>query len=124
MKKKSQPSAASAFDIALQKGDYQLPAELPKPDQFTDFLESFVTTWEWLGNPSDKTMYHLGIWKTYDPKTRRKQFAQRFNKTPSAVSHWINDMQKLFERNKAAAQGKRLPPTAKDIPADLDDDSL
>jgi len=119
MKKKPRPSPASAFEIALQKGDYQLPADLSKPDWSVDFLESFVTSWEWLGNPSDKTMYHLGIWKTYDRKTRRQQFAQRFNKTPSAVSHWINDLKKLFERNKAAAQGKRLPPTSKNIPTDL-----
>lgn len=124
MKKKPRPSPAGAFEIALQKGDYQLPSNLPKPDRFTDFLESFMTTWEWLGCPSDKTMYHLGIWKTYERKTRRQQFARRFGKTPSGVSHWINRLQKLFERNKAASQGKRPPPASHPTPQlspDLDD---
>lgn len=92
----------SAYEVALEKGDYRLPKDAAhlKHDPFEDDLYNFVIYWKYLGRPDNKKMYHLLMWA--DHERERKATAQAIGLAgPGAVRQMIQRLERNFRKNKA-----------------------
>jgi len=97
MKKEPRPSK---FDVAMEKGDYQLPSDVPvKSDPFEDFLEGLITGYEWLDCPDNKTWHRLGKWK--DHNRNRKETAFALGMTRDGFDKWMERLKQTYERHKS-----------------------
>ena len=53
----------TAYEVALEKGDYQRPGDLPCLSPFEQNLSSFILYWKWLGCPPEHILYRLLFWE-------------------------------------------------------------
>jgi len=93
MKKEPRPSK---FDIALEKGDYELPSELPARLTFIDKLIAFITFYERLGCPNNDVLYKLGKLKAHDGVI--KETALELGIDPATFYKTIERLSERYEK--------------------------
>ena len=101
MNKHRRESKPSKFDVALEKGDYQLPKDLaPTAEQkFEHDLSAFITFWKYLGLPNETIMYRILIWE--DHEHDRVATAQAIGLSGrEAVRQMIKHLKEKFDKSK------------------------
>lgn len=95
-------SRKSAYEVALEKGDYRLPKDVAhlRRDPFEDGLDNFITYWKYLGRPGTKKMFHLLMWS--DHQRKRKETAVAIGLSgPESVRQMIKSHKTTYQKNKA-----------------------
>jgi hypothetical protein len=95
-------SRKSAYEVALEKGDYRLPKDVAhlRHDPFEDGLYNFIIYWKLLGRPDTKKMYHLLMWA--DHQRKREETAEAIGLAGrESVRQMIKTHKTTYQKNKA-----------------------
>jgi len=96
MKKHSREGKPTPFEVAMEKGDYELPSEVPKKYTFLDGLMAFITYYERLNTPGLEVIYRLGKWKSHQGDI--KATAQDLDMEPAALYKWFQRLEEHFAK--------------------------
>ena len=103
----------------MEKGDYQLPYELPdKTDPAEQTLVGFIKVYHHLGCPSAEVLHKVATWFIYEKDY--KKTAAEFNITPSAIyqliyrlkeriRNWLNSLNSQSNKAKESENSLDLP---------------
>jgi len=95
MQRRKKEFRPTKFEVALEKGDFQLPSEVPRKWTFEDALEAFITFYQRIGCPGSRDFYWLGIWKTC--RRNRKKAASELGITLSALHKRLERLEKNYK---------------------------
>lgn len=84
----------------MERGDYQLPGDVPaRSNPFEDFLDAFITGYEWLDTPDFKVLYRLCKWKEHN--RNRAETAKSLGMTRNGFDKWMERLKQTYERHKS-----------------------
>ena len=96
MKKHPRESKPTAFEVAIEKGDYRLPSQLPQKLTFIGKLMAFITFYERLGTPNQDVLYKLGKLKAHDGDV--KATAREIDIDPATFYKWLERLEARYEK--------------------------
>jgi len=96
MKKHSRESKPTPFEVALEKGDYELPSEVPRKYTSLDDLFAFISVYERLGTPGPEVLYRLGKWKSHQGDI--KATALELDIDPRTLYKWFERLVERYEK--------------------------
>jgi hypothetical protein len=102
--KKPPSERPSKFDVAIQKGDYELPAEVSIPVGFRDYLKGFMMMYYRLGCPSSPTLHWLGIYFATDEDI--KKTAAILEIEPAALYQRLARLKRYYGKSHPLCPGR------------------
>lgn len=98
--KKDKPSA---FEVAIDKGDYKLPSEVPTKWTIYDVAKSFIILRRILKYPDDEMIDWMSMWIVY--KGDIKMTAIELGMEPGTLYKKIERLDKLYQIKRPLLAG-------------------
>jgi hypothetical protein len=94
--RKPKKDKLSAFEVAMEDDNYELPRDVPAKFTFIDNLIAFITFYERLGTPGPETLYKLGKLKSH--KGNIKETAMELDIDPASLYKWLKRLEERYNK--------------------------
>ena len=107
MKRRQKEPRPSQFEVAMEKGDFKLPHQLPTTFTVEELVDMYMAFWRRLGRPGTNELHWFGVWRAL--KFDRKATAAELGITLSALNRRIARLLKRYgPLNQEADTGKEI----------------